>query len=96
MLRYNNAVMTFKCLKGLAPPYLLRRFSFRSETLSHDRHGHLCHTRRKDELDVPLYRTAAVGQRDTGRQNYMEQSTEGQKRHFYSPQIFKVQKKAFV
>ena len=78
--------MTFKCLKGLAPPYLLRRFSFRSETLSHDRD-----TRRKDELDVPLYRTAAVGQRDTGRQNYMEQSTEGQKRHFYSPQIFKVQ-----
>jgi hypothetical protein len=47
--------MTFKCLKGLAPPYLSRRFSVRSET--HDRD-----TRRKSELDVPLYRIA-VGQR---------------------------------
>lgn len=55
MLRYKDAIMTFKCLKGLTPLYLSSRFSYRSET--HDRN-----TRRKDELDVPFYRTA-VGQR---------------------------------
>ena len=34
-LRYKDAVMAFKCLKGLAPPYLARRFTSRSQT--HDR-----------------------------------------------------------
>ena len=47
--------MAFKCLKGLAPPYLARRFTSRSQT--HDRV-----TRQMDELDIPFYRTAA-GQR---------------------------------
>ncbi len=48
--------MAFKCLiKGLAPPYLARRYTSRSQT--HDRV-----TRQMDELDIPFYRTAA-GQR---------------------------------
>ena len=34
-LRYKDAVMAFKSLKGLAPPYLARRFTSRSQT--HDR-----------------------------------------------------------
>ena len=51
-LRYKDAVMEFKCLKGLAPPYLARRFTSRSQT--HDRV-----TRQMDELDIPFYRTAA-------------------------------------
>lgn len=55
MLRFRDAGMTFKCLKGLAPSYLTNRFTLRSQT--HNRN-----TRYKDELDVPLYRTA-VGQR---------------------------------
>ena len=54
-LRYKDVVMAFKCLKGLAPPYLARRFTSRSQT--HDRV-----TRQMDELDIPFYRTAA-GQR---------------------------------
>ncbi len=50
-----DAVVAFKCLKWLAPPYLARRFTSRSQT--HDRV-----TRQMDELDIPFYRTAA-GQR---------------------------------
>ena len=49
------SVMAYKCLKGLAPPYLARRFTSRSQT-----HGRA--TRQMDELDIPFYRTAA-GQR---------------------------------
>ena len=55
MLKYKDAVMTFKCLNDLAPSYLARRFVSRSQT--HDRD-----TRCKDELQIPLYRTAS-GQR---------------------------------
>ena len=55
MLQYKDTIMAYKCLKGLAPPYLARRFTSRSET--HDRA-----TRQMDELDIPFYRTAA-GQR---------------------------------
>jgi hypothetical protein len=35
MLQYKDTIMAYKCLKGLAPPYLARRFTYRSET--HDR-----------------------------------------------------------
>ena len=42
-LRYKDAVMAFKCLKGLA-----------SRAQAHDRV-----TRQMDELDIPFYRTAA-------------------------------------
>ena len=58
-LRYKDAVIAFKCLKGLAPPfkglapYLARKFTSRSQT--HDRV-----TRQMDELDIPFYQTAAA------------------------------------
>ena len=54
-LRYKDAVMAFKFLKGLAPPYLARRFTARAQTgQTHDRV-----TRQMDELDIPFHRIAA-------------------------------------
>jgi hypothetical protein len=47
--------MTFKCMKGLAPPYLCDKFKTRSKT-------HSVNTRNKDKLDIPLYNSAS-GQR---------------------------------
>ena len=32
MLKLRDAVMTFKCVKGLAPPYLCDKFEMRSKT----------------------------------------------------------------
>jgi hypothetical protein len=73
-------------LKGLAPSYLSNRFSYRSET--HDRN-----TRRKDELDVPLYR-AAVGKRSF---LYRETKfTEGHKRNLQSGNIKKFNQTVFI
>ena len=50
-----DATMVLKCLHGLAPPYLCKKFKTRSEV--HNRN-----TRYKDPLHIPLCRTAA-GQR---------------------------------
>ena len=47
--------MVFKCLNGLAPPYLCQKFKTRSEV-------HNCNTRNREHLHIPLSRTAA-GQR---------------------------------
>ena len=47
--------MVFKCLNGLAPPYLCQKFKTRSEV--HNRN-----TRHRDRLHIPLCKTAA-GQR---------------------------------
>ena len=47
--------MTFKCIKGLAPPYLSEKFELRSEI-------HNVNTRNKNDLNIPLY-TSASGQR---------------------------------
>ena len=47
MLKLRDAVMTFKCMKGLAPPYLCDKFEMRSKT-------HSVNTRNKDKLDIPL------------------------------------------
>ena len=55
MLRLRDAVMTFKCLKGLAPSYLCDRFITRTQV--HNRH-----TRNKNKLEIPLCKSAA-GQR---------------------------------
>ena len=55
MLRYRDAVLMYKCLRGLAPLYLSKKFSFRPEVL-------ICRTRNKKMLIIPLYRTA-TGQR---------------------------------
>ena len=50
-----DAVMTFKCMKGLAPPYLCDKFEMRSKI-------HSVNTRNKDKLDIPRYNSAS-GQR---------------------------------
>ena len=55
MLRLRDAVLTFKYIKGLAPPYLCDRFITRMRV--HDRN-----TRNNNELEIPLC-TSAVGQR---------------------------------
>ena len=47
-----DATMVFKCLNGLAPPYLCRRSKTRLEV-------HNCNTRHRDCLHIPLCRTAA-------------------------------------
>ena len=54
-LEVRDATMVFKCLNGLAPPYLCQKFKTRSEV-------HNCNTRNRDRLHIPLCRTAA-GQR---------------------------------
>ena len=49
--------MTFKCMKGLAPPYLCDKFEMRSKI-------HSVNTRNKDKLDIPLHEYNSVsGQR---------------------------------
>ena len=54
-LALNDAMLTFKCLKGLAPHYLSSRFNTRASV-----HGR--NTRNKTKLDIPAFHTAA-GQR---------------------------------
>ena len=55
-LTVRSAAMVFKCLNGLAPPYLCQKFKTRSEV-------HDCNTRNRDRLHIPLCRTAAVSAR---------------------------------
>ena len=50
-----DAILTFKCLKGLAPKYLSSRFNTRASV-----HGR--NTRNRNKLDIPAFNTAA-GQR---------------------------------
>ena len=57
MLRLRDAVLTFKCIKGLAPPYLCDRFITRMRV--HDRN-----TRNNNELEIPLC-TSAAGERSS-------------------------------
>ena len=54
-LALNDAVLTFKCVRGLAPKYLSSRFNTRASV-----HGR--NTRNKNKLDIPAFHTAA-GQR---------------------------------
>ena len=54
-LEVRDAKMVFKCLNGLAPPYLCQKFKTRSKV-------HNCNTRNRDRLHIPLCRMAA-GQR---------------------------------
>ena len=54
-LAVRDATMVFKCLNGLAAPYLYQKFKTRAEV-------HNCNTRSRDRLHIPLCRTAA-GQR---------------------------------
>lgn len=55
MLAFYDAILTFKCLKGIAPKYLSSRFKTRA-------HVHGKNTRNKKKLDIPAFSTAA-GQR---------------------------------
>ena len=55
MLYLKDAVMTYKCVYGLAPLYLSVKLTKRSNI-------HSRNTRKRDSLNVPLFRTTA-GQR---------------------------------
>ena len=63
LLYYRDAVLTCKCLNGLAPTYLVGKFTKPSSI-------HTCHTRKRDLLHIPLYRTA-TGQRTRKRNQYL-------------------------
>ena len=52
---YRDCILVFKCLRGLAPDYLAKKFKKRSGIDNKD-------TRNKNKMDIPRYRTAA-GQR---------------------------------
>ena len=51
-LTVRDATMVFKCLNGLAPPYLCQKFKTRLKV-------HNCNTRNRDRLHIPLCRMAA-------------------------------------
>ena len=55
MLHLKDAVMTYKCVYGLAPLYLSVKLTKRSNI-------HSRNTRKRDSLNIPLFRTTA-GQR---------------------------------
>ncbi|CAH3178629.1 unnamed protein product, partial [Porites lobata] len=50
-LEVRDATMVFKCLNGLAPPYLCQKFKTRSEV-------HNCNTRNRDRLHSTTLSTA--------------------------------------
>ena len=52
MLALYDAILTFKCLRGLAPNYLSSRFNTRASV-----HGR--NTRNKNMLDIPAFNTDA-------------------------------------
>ena len=54
-LEVRDILMTFNCIKGLAPPSLCNKFSTRSQV-------HTRNTRNKDILHIPSFRSA-TGQR---------------------------------
>ena len=55
MLSLIDAILAFKCVKGLAPSYLADKFATRSSV-------HSVNTRNKHKLSIPRYKSAA-GQR---------------------------------
>ena len=55
LLYLRDAVLMFKCMKGLAPEYLSSMFMLRSDI--HNR----C-TRNSDKLQIPMYRTKLAQQ----------------------------------
>ena len=55
LLYYRDCVLTYKCLNGLAPKYLVDKFTKCSSI-------HVRHTHNRDLLYIPLYKTA-TGQR---------------------------------
>ena len=63
MLQLRGAVMTFKCLKGLAPPYLCDRFTMRSQV-------HNCNTRNTNMLQISRFSSTA------GQRNYLYRAVD--------------------
>ena len=55
LLLYRDTIMTYKCIHGMAPYYLTSKFCNRASI-----HGRK--TRNCDQLQIPLY-TSAAGQR---------------------------------
>lgn len=55
LLLYRDSIMTYKCIHGMAPYYLTSKFCNRASI-----HGR--NTRNCDQLQIPLY-TSAAGQR---------------------------------
>ena len=49
---YRDFVLPYKCRKGLAPKHLVDKFFKRSSIYAR-------HTRKRDLLHIPLYRTAS-------------------------------------
>ena len=66
-LNLKDAVMTFKCLKGLAPTYLSEKFKQRSQL-------HNCNTRSKDTLQTPFHHSASGQRIYTGVKNWNDLS----------------------
>ena len=56
LLYYRDSVLTYKCFKGLSPKHLVDKFTKRSSINA------TLHTRKRDLLQITLYRTA-TGQR---------------------------------
>ena len=55
LLYFRDSVLTYKCFKGPAPEHLVDKFTKRSSI-------HVRRTRKRDLLNIPLYRIA-TGQR---------------------------------
>ena len=51
LLYFRDCILTYKCLNGLAPKYFVDKFTKRSSI-------HVHHTRNRDILYIPLYKTA--------------------------------------
>ena len=81
--------MVFKCLNGLAPPYLCQNFNTRSEV-------HNCNTRNRDRLHIPLCRTAAGQRAFTFRGQRLWNSLQDDFQSITNLDIFKVKNETAV
>lgn len=51
LLKIRDIAMTFKCVKGLAPPYFCNKFKKKGDL-------HTLNTRNRGKLDIPFFRSA--------------------------------------
>ena len=82
-LAVRDATMVFKCLNGLAPPYLCQKFKTRSEV-------HNCNTRNRDRLHIPFCRTAAGQRAFTFRDQKLWNSLPDELQSITNLDVFKV------
>ena len=85
-LEVRDATMVFKCLNGLAPPYLFQKFKIRSDV-------HNCSTRNRDRLLIPLCRTAAIQRAFTFRGQKLWNSLPDEFQSITNLDLFKVKMK---